>query len=245
MMNISILLSDHCMLFALIFFTALFTSAVCLIPSHLVLVSMQEDHQEKEQQKQQCIDEMRDKKTGLERTVELKRDLQGKKQQELRNVRAELQRLEGSSGRLQELENELAKAVRSRPALHLMPWIHYFSRDTTSAFISSSCALFGPLFVCVPFVPGTRAAKRRAELQRGAAEGRGYGAPDREGWAWSHAEAARQGDGNAQHTHYSSHADGHAETGEGDLIEGNWCWKSSIVPICFIPESSGVASHDW
>lgn len=90
-------------------------------PSRLVRVSTQEDLQEKEQQKQHCIDEMRDKKTGLERTVELKRDLQGKKQQELRNVRAELQRLEGSSGRLQELENELAKAVRSRPALHLPP----------------------------------------------------------------------------------------------------------------------------
>nr|XP_033466773.1 DNA repair protein RAD50 [Epinephelus lanceolatus] len=70
------------------------------------------DLQEKEQQKQQSIDEMRDKKTGLERTVELKRDLQGKKQQELRNIRAELQRLEGSSSRLQELENELAKAER-------------------------------------------------------------------------------------------------------------------------------------
>ncbi|XP_071752076.2 DNA repair protein RAD50 [Centroberyx gerrardi] len=70
------------------------------------------DLQEKEQQKQQSIDEMRDKKTGLERTVELKRDLQGKKQQEMRNVRAELQRLEGSSSRLQELENELAKAER-------------------------------------------------------------------------------------------------------------------------------------
>ncbi|GAA6226260.1 DNA repair protein RAD50 [Lates japonicus] len=70
------------------------------------------DLQEKEQQKQQSIDEMRDKKTGLERTVELKRDLQGKKQQELRNVRAELQRLEGSSTRLQELENDLAKAER-------------------------------------------------------------------------------------------------------------------------------------
>uniref|UniRef100_A0A7N8XAB1 RAD50 homolog, double strand break repair protein n=1 Tax=Mastacembelus armatus TaxID=205130 RepID=A0A7N8XAB1_9TELE len=65
---------------------------------------------EKEQQKQQSIDEIRDKKTGLERTVELKRDLQGKKQQELRNIRADLQRLEGSSSRLQELENELAKA---------------------------------------------------------------------------------------------------------------------------------------
>uniref|UniRef100_A0A3B4VF84 RAD50 double strand break repair protein n=1 Tax=Seriola dumerili TaxID=41447 RepID=A0A3B4VF84_SERDU len=70
------------------------------------------DLQEKEQQKQQSIDEMRDKKTGLERTVELKRDLQGKKQQEMRNVRAELQRLEGSSTRLQELEKELAKAER-------------------------------------------------------------------------------------------------------------------------------------
>lgn len=69
------------------------------------------DLQAKEQQKQQAIDEMRDKKTGLERTVELKRDLQGKKQQELRNVRAELQRLEGSSTRLQQLESELAKAV--------------------------------------------------------------------------------------------------------------------------------------
>ncbi|XP_074528810.1 DNA repair protein RAD50 [Halichoeres trimaculatus] len=70
------------------------------------------DLQEKEQQKQQSIDEMRDKKTGLERTVELKRDLQGKKQQELRNIRAELQRLEGSSSRLQELENELMKVER-------------------------------------------------------------------------------------------------------------------------------------
>uniref|UniRef100_A0A3Q2P9U9 RAD50 double strand break repair protein n=1 Tax=Fundulus heteroclitus TaxID=8078 RepID=A0A3Q2P9U9_FUNHE len=70
------------------------------------------DLQEKEQQKQQSIDEMRDKKTGLERTVELKRDMQGKKQQELRNIRADLQKLEGSSSRLQELENELAKAER-------------------------------------------------------------------------------------------------------------------------------------
>nr|XP_061801475.1 DNA repair protein RAD50-like [Nerophis lumbriciformis] len=76
------------------------------------LAQVMADLQEKEQQKQQSIDEIRDKKTGLERTVELKRDLQGKKQQELRNVRAELQRLEGSSGRMQELENELAKVER-------------------------------------------------------------------------------------------------------------------------------------
>uniref|UniRef100_A0A3B4B404 Zinc-hook domain-containing protein n=1 Tax=Periophthalmus magnuspinnatus TaxID=409849 RepID=A0A3B4B404_9GOBI len=67
---------------------------------------------EKEHQKQQSIDEMRDKKTGLERTVELKRDLQTKKQQELRNIKAELQRLEGSSGRLHELETELSKVER-------------------------------------------------------------------------------------------------------------------------------------
>ncbi|XP_068457067.1 DNA repair protein RAD50 [Clinocottus analis] len=70
------------------------------------------DLQDKEQQKQQSIDEMRDKKTGLERTVELKRDLQGKKQQEMRKIREELQRLEGSSSHLQELENELAKVER-------------------------------------------------------------------------------------------------------------------------------------
>lgn len=77
----------------------------------LIILSNQADLHEKDQQKQQSIDEMRDKKTGLERTVELKRDLQGKKQQELRNVRAELQRLEGSSSRLQKLENELADKV--------------------------------------------------------------------------------------------------------------------------------------
>ncbi|KAJ0061778.1 hypothetical protein NL108_009442, partial [Boleophthalmus pectinirostris] len=70
------------------------------------------DLQEKAHQKQHSIDEMRDKKAGLERTVELKRDLQTKKQQELKNVKTELQRLEGSSSRLQELETELAKAER-------------------------------------------------------------------------------------------------------------------------------------
>lgn len=87
---------------------------------------MQADLQEKEQQKQQSIDEMRDKKTGLERTVELKRDMQGKKQQELRNVRAELQRLEGSSSRLQELESELAKVVST---YHLLQEV-FLSDDT-------------------------------------------------------------------------------------------------------------------
>uniref|UniRef100_A0A7N8X1D4 RAD50 homolog, double strand break repair protein n=1 Tax=Mastacembelus armatus TaxID=205130 RepID=A0A7N8X1D4_9TELE len=69
---------------------------------------------EKEQQKQQSIDEIRDKKTGLERTVELKRDLQGKKQQELRNIRADLQRLEGSSNTDHVVqEHELQSAVQN------------------------------------------------------------------------------------------------------------------------------------
>lgn len=77
---------------------------------------LMEELRQKEQQKQQSMDEMRDKKTGLERTVELKRDLQTKKQQELRSVRAELQRLEGSGGRLQELDGELARAERELQA---------------------------------------------------------------------------------------------------------------------------------
>uniref|UniRef100_A0A8C1C4J7 RAD50 homolog, double strand break repair protein n=1 Tax=Cyprinus carpio carpio TaxID=630221 RepID=A0A8C1C4J7_CYPCA len=68
------------------------------------------DIEEKETQKQQCIDDLRDKKTGLERTIELKRDIQAKKQQELKNIKSDLQRLEGSSGRLQELDTELQKA---------------------------------------------------------------------------------------------------------------------------------------
>uniref|UniRef100_A0A673YA98 RAD50 double strand break repair protein n=1 Tax=Salmo trutta TaxID=8032 RepID=A0A673YA98_SALTR len=66
----------------------------------------------KEAMKQQSIDEIRDKKTGLERTMELKKGLQVKKQQELRNVKSDLQRLEGSSTRLQELETELTKVER-------------------------------------------------------------------------------------------------------------------------------------
>uniref|UniRef100_A0A673HPB9 DNA repair protein RAD50-like n=1 Tax=Sinocyclocheilus rhinocerous TaxID=307959 RepID=A0A673HPB9_9TELE len=70
---------------------------------------------EKEAQKQQSIDDLRDKKTGLERTIELKRDIQAKKQQELKNIKSDLQRLEGSSSRLQELDTELQKVVR--PAL--------------------------------------------------------------------------------------------------------------------------------
>ncbi|XP_029439215.1 DNA repair protein RAD50 [Rhinatrema bivittatum] len=64
----------------------------------------------KEATKQRQIDEMRDKKTGLQRTVDLKSDIQNKKQLELKNVKAELQQLEGSVDRIQELDQELAKA---------------------------------------------------------------------------------------------------------------------------------------
>uniref|UniRef100_A0A669E4U3 RAD50 double strand break repair protein n=1 Tax=Oreochromis niloticus TaxID=8128 RepID=A0A669E4U3_ORENI len=65
--------------------------------------------QKLEQQKQQSVDEMRDRKTCTERTVEMKRDEQQKKQQELKNITEELQRLQDSSSRLQELENKLAE----------------------------------------------------------------------------------------------------------------------------------------
>lgn len=144
---------------------------------------------------------MRDKKTGLERTVELKRDLQGRKQQELRNIRAELQGLEGSSSRLQELESELAKAVSGR-------W--------GAPFIQRPRGLTPP--PSGGFPAGTRAAERRAELQRGGAEEGGGGAPEGEGRPGPDPEAAGQGDGDAQHTHDGAHADGHAEAGEGDAF---------------------------
>ncbi|XP_019361875.1 PREDICTED: DNA repair protein RAD50 [Gavialis gangeticus] len=64
----------------------------------------------KEVMKQKQIDEIRDKKTGLESTIVLKSDIQDKKKLELKNVKSELQQLEGSSNRLLELDQELAKA---------------------------------------------------------------------------------------------------------------------------------------
>ncbi|KAK6474836.1 DNA repair protein RAD50-like [Huso huso] len=73
---------------------------------------MMRDFREKEAMKQQSIDEIRDKKTGLEQTIYLKQDIHSKKQQELKAVKSELQKLEGSSDRLQELEQELVKAER-------------------------------------------------------------------------------------------------------------------------------------
>ncbi|NXC70268.1 RAD50 protein, partial [Anhinga anhinga] len=63
----------------------------------------------KEAMKQKQIDEIRDKKTGLERTIDLKSDIQNKKQAELKNVKHELQQLEGFSDRILELDQEIAK----------------------------------------------------------------------------------------------------------------------------------------
>ncbi|XP_053319295.1 DNA repair protein RAD50 [Spea bombifrons] len=67
---------------------------------------------EREAMKQKQIDEIRDKKTGLERTIELKSDTLNKKQTDLRSIKSELQSLEGSSDRLQELDEELLKTER-------------------------------------------------------------------------------------------------------------------------------------
>ncbi|NWI58204.1 RAD50 protein, partial [Calyptomena viridis] len=63
----------------------------------------------KEAMKQKQIDEIRDKKTGLERTIDLKSDIQNKKQVELKSVKCELQQLEGFSDRISELEEEIGK----------------------------------------------------------------------------------------------------------------------------------------
>ncbi|XP_075065839.1 DNA repair protein RAD50 isoform X2 [Mixophyes fleayi] len=67
------------------------------------------DFSDKETMKQRQIDQIRDKKTGLERTIELQSAMQIKKQADLRNLKSELQQLEGSSDRLQELDEELLK----------------------------------------------------------------------------------------------------------------------------------------
>ncbi|NXY52822.1 RAD50 protein, partial [Callaeas wilsoni] len=70
---------------------------------------MMSEFAQKEAMKQNQIDEVRDKKTGLERTVDLKSDIQNKKQAELKNVKSELQQLEGFSDRISELDEEIGK----------------------------------------------------------------------------------------------------------------------------------------
>ncbi|XP_027538422.1 DNA repair protein RAD50 [Neopelma chrysocephalum] len=67
------------------------------------------DFARKEAMKQKQIDEMRDKKTGLERTIDLKSDIQNKKHDELKKVKCELQQLEGFSDRISELDEEIGK----------------------------------------------------------------------------------------------------------------------------------------
>ncbi|KAL9836261.1 DNA repair protein RAD50 isoform 1-T2 [Geothlypis trichas] len=70
---------------------------------------MMREFAQKETMKQKQIDEIRDKKTGLERTIDLKSDIQNKKQAELKNVKCELQQLEGFSDRISELDEEIGK----------------------------------------------------------------------------------------------------------------------------------------
>ncbi|OXB76675.1 UNVERIFIED_CONTAM: hypothetical protein H355_008714 [Colinus virginianus] len=64
---------------------------------------------QKEAMKQKQIDEIRDRKTGLERTIDLKSDILNKRQAELKNVKYELRQLEGSSDRIVELDQEIVK----------------------------------------------------------------------------------------------------------------------------------------
>lgn len=77
----------------------------------LLLIFFQREFAQKEAMKQKQIDEIRDKKTGLERTIDLKLDIQDKKQAELKNVKCELQQLEGFSDRVSELDEEISKMV--------------------------------------------------------------------------------------------------------------------------------------
>ncbi|NXU95774.1 RAD50 protein, partial [Cettia cetti] len=70
---------------------------------------MMREFAQKEAMKQKQIDEIRDKKTGLEKTIDLKSDIQNKKQAELKNVKCELQQLEGFSDRISELDEEIGK----------------------------------------------------------------------------------------------------------------------------------------
>ncbi|NWU17621.1 RAD50 protein, partial [Cephalopterus ornatus] len=67
------------------------------------------DFARKEAMKQKQIDEIRDKKTGLERTIDLKSDIQNTKRDELKKVKSELQQLDGFSDRISELDEEIGK----------------------------------------------------------------------------------------------------------------------------------------
>ncbi|OCT87781.1 DNA repair protein RAD50 [Xenopus laevis] len=68
---------------------------------------------EREAMQQRQIDEIRDKKTGLERTIELKSSTESKKHTDLKKVKYDLQQLEGTSDRLHELDEELQKTAHA------------------------------------------------------------------------------------------------------------------------------------
>lgn len=76
-----------------------------------IAAHFQREFTQKEAMKQKQIDEIRDRKTGLERTIDLKSDIQNKRQAELKNVKYELRQLEGSSDRIVELDQEIIKTV--------------------------------------------------------------------------------------------------------------------------------------
>lgn len=78
---------------------------------YIIADFFQREFARKEAMKQKQIDEIRDKKTGLERTIDLKSDIQNRKQVELKNVKYELQQLEGFSDRILELDQEIVKTV--------------------------------------------------------------------------------------------------------------------------------------
>jgi len=78
---------------------------------YIIADFFQREFARKEAMKQKQMDEIRDKKTGLERTIDLKSDIQNKKQVELKNVKHELQQLEGFSDRILELDQDIVKTV--------------------------------------------------------------------------------------------------------------------------------------
>lgn len=82
------------------------------------------------------------------------------------------------------------------------------------------CVLVTLLHVCLCAFSssGTWAAKHSSELQRGGTEGWSRGAPERKGRTWPHTEASWQRDGDAQHTHHRTHADGHVDKGQGNML---------------------------
>lgn len=76
-----------------------------------ITAHFQREFTQKEAMKQEQIDKIRDRKTGLERSIDLKSDIQNKRLAELKNVKYELCQLEGSSNRIAELDREIVKMV--------------------------------------------------------------------------------------------------------------------------------------